>query len=151
LDNFKKALNYAFLLLKYRPRAKKELFSRLKKKGYSASVIDKVLTYLEENKYINDENFTKEFVSSCLNKGWGKKKIEFHLKKLGICEELIEEVLEKKNFREKLKELIKKKVVHFRGKGNLYQKILKYFLSKGFDYYQIIEELEKIERNNLSK
>jgi regulatory protein len=145
LDNFKKALNYAFLLLKYRPRAKQEIISRLRKKGYSISIIEKVLAYLEENKYLDDRSFAQAFASSRLSKGWGRKKIEFHLKKLGVPEEFIRETLDKKDFKEKIKELIEKKIKYYKGK-NLYQKILKYLLAKGFDYHQILEELEKIGR-----
>jgi regulatory protein len=145
LENFKKALNYAFLLLKYRLRSKKEITSRLKKKGYSLSVIEKVIKYLEENGYINDETFAYQFVTCCLEKGWGKRKIEFYLKKLGISDELIENALNKEDvFRDKLREIIDKRIKYYKNKKNPYQKILKYLLSKGFEYQDIIEELEDI-------
>ncbi|MBU2436171.1 MAG: recombination regulator RecX, partial [Candidatus Omnitrophica bacterium] len=88
-----KALNYSFLLLRYRPRSREEIISRLKEKGYPSSLIEGTLDYLEEKNYINDEEFARTAIFSSLQKGYGRRRIEFMLKKLGIEQSLIEESL----------------------------------------------------------
>ncbi len=69
-DCFNKALQYSLLLLKYRARTKKEIFRRLKEKGWKNLLITKVVNYLNENKYLNDNEFVELFIESSLNKGW---------------------------------------------------------------------------------
>lgn len=143
MQDYSKALNYSYLLLKYRPRARREIVERLSKKGYSSSVIDKVVSSLENYNYINDEEFTRLFVASSRLKGWGRKKIDYALKRFGITEALREEALKDKlKFREDLKELIEKRLSRYKEKKNAYQKIVRHFAARGFDYSDIIKELE---------
>ncbi|MFA5272258.1 MAG: regulatory protein RecX [Candidatus Omnitrophota bacterium] len=145
MENYNKALNYSYLLLKYRPRARREIVERLSKKGYPSSVIDKVVSSLESYNYINDEEFTCLFVASSRLKGWGRKKIDYALKRFGITENLRKEALKDKlKFRQDLKELIKKKVFRYKEKKNAYQKIVRHFASRGFDYSDIVKELEDL-------
>jgi regulatory protein len=142
LEDFNKALNYAFLLLKYRPRSKSELISRLRRKSFPAPLIDKVLEYLTELNYIDDREFSRLYISSSLAKGWGRKKIALGLAKLGIAAEVSEEFLKDRNiFREKLGILIRKRLKFYQGKKNVYQKILRYLAQRGFDYADIISEM----------
>jgi len=91
--DFKKALKYCFLLLKYRARSKNEIICRLRRKEYIASIIEKAVFYLQKNGYIDDKKFTKLFISYSLDKGWASKRIQFKLKELGVKEELIEQGL----------------------------------------------------------
>lgn len=93
--DLKKALNYSFLLLRYRARAKEELTKRLKIKEYSSGIIRETLTYLEKNGYIDDEKFAQLFVSCYLDKGWKPRRINFKLKELGVAEELIKKIFKK--------------------------------------------------------
>ncbi|UCC94851.1 MAG: RecX family transcriptional regulator [Candidatus Omnitrophota bacterium] len=142
MEDFQKALNYSYLLLKYRPRSKQEIVFRLKKKKFSSSLIEKVISRLEEYNYINDSEFARLFASSCQTKGWGPKKILFALKRLGISSELVEQVLKDKSYREKMREMIEKKIVRYKGSKGVYQKLLRYLGKKGFDYQEIIQELD---------
>jgi len=146
MQDYNKALNYSYLLLKYRPRAKREIVERLTKKGFSSLVIDKVVSSLENYNYINDEEFAHLFVSSCRLKGWGRKKIDYTLKRFGITESLRKEVLKDKlKFREDLKELIKRRLARYKQKKNAYHKIVRHFAARGFDYSDIIKELEELD------
>lgn len=144
MKDFNKALNYSFLLLKYRARSKGEIISRLKKKGYDSSLIEQIINYLQKNNYINDIEFTRLFTLSCQEKGWGPKRINFKLKKLGISEDLIEQVLkDKKIFQEKIKELIEQKLKYYRGPKK-YQNILRFLATRGFAYEDIHAALEEL-------
>ncbi|MBU0693962.1 MAG: recombination regulator RecX [Candidatus Omnitrophica bacterium] len=138
-----KALNYSFLLLRYRPRSREEIISRLKEKGYPSSLIEGTLDYLEEKNYINDEEFARTAIFSSLQKGYGRRRIEFMLKKLGIEQSLIEESLKKYDFKEKIRELVEKKIDYYKGPQK-YQKILNYLISRGFDQDEIQKEMQNL-------
>jgi len=138
-----KALNYSFLLLRYRPRSREEIISRLKEKGYPSSLIEGTLDYLEEKNYINDEEFARTAIFSSLQKGYGRRRIEFMLKKIGIEQSLIEESLKKYDFKEKIRELVEKKIDYYKGPQK-YQKILNYLISRGFDQDEIQKEMQNL-------
>ena len=148
MRDFNKALNYSFLLLKYRPRAKGELAQRLKLKKYSSSVIKKVLTYLEESAYIDDQEFARLFVSSCLQKGWGRRRIDYTLKKFGVDESIrIEALGDDQIYRERMREIMKKKIAYYKGKKNAFSKVLRSLLSRGFEYSDIMQEMQNVRVN----
>ena len=150
MKDFNKALNYSFLLLKYRARSKKELTVRLKRKGYDSSLIKEVVNYLQENNYINDEDFTSSFISYSLEKGWGPKRIEFNLKKLGIPYTLRKQALEGIVYSDKIRELIEKKVDYYRRKkpvvsqGAIWQRVGRTLAAKGFEYEDISREMRNL-------
>jgi regulatory protein len=56
-DSFDRALQYAFLLLKYRDRSEKEMLQRLGRKGFSEENARAVADYLKIKGYIDDERF----------------------------------------------------------------------------------------------
>jgi len=143
--DFGKALNYSFLLLKYRPRSKQEIIERLSRKKYPAGIVKEVIRNLEENNYINDEDFARLFAASSLSRGWGRKRIDYALKKFGVLEDTRAEVLaDRKAFSERLKELVEKKVTSCRVMNRKsYQKIIRNLAAKGFNYDDIIRELDR--------
>ncbi len=144
-DNYNKALNYAFLLLKYRQRSKHEIIERLKSKNYTESLIAKVVSFLEEYDFIDDKAFAPLFVNSCMAKSWGPKRIRYALKKLGVDEELIKQSLpDKEATKEVLKELAEKKVAYYKGKKNSYPKTVNALLRKGYNYGDIFEVLNEL-------
>jgi len=149
VDNgdFNKALNYSFLLLKYRARSKWEINSRLKKKGYQFFLVDKVIIYLESNNYLNDKEFVNFYVSCSLDKGWGPKKIDFNLKKLGISIQLRKEVLfDIGDCSQKIIEFIQRKTEYYKKenipKKIIWQRIIRSLLSKGFSHKDIITQMQ---------
>jgi regulatory protein len=144
-DNYNKALNYAFLLLKYRQRSKGEIITRLKNKNYSEAVIKKVVSFLQEQDFINDEAFTPLFVNSCMAKSWGPKRIRYALKKLDVGKDLIDKFLpDKEATKEVLKKLAQKKVDYYKGKKNSYPKTVNALLRKGYNYGDIFEVLGEL-------
>jgi len=148
-DRFRKALNYSFLLLKYRLRTTKEIKERLKKKRFEDSVIEKVIEYLQEHNYINDREFAYTFIKEKLERGFGIKKVISDLKRLGIHHSLAEEVLEeaKKEFNQQkiLRRLIAKLYRRYKDKKKKREKIIRYLLQRGFSYDEILRYLEEDE------
>lgn len=102
IDLFQTAKNYAFLLLKFRPRSEKELYQRLKKKRFDDSIINEVISFLKDRGFIDDNYFTKAWIESRLKKPLGFKKIEQELKFKGINKEIIDTQIQelKKNYSE---------------------------------------------------
>lgn len=84
----------ALKLLSYRSRSRKEIFDRLKRKGFSVIEIEATIQFLEKAALISDEALTKElFRYSVERKSLGKKGIEAFLSKRGIDKELIHKEL----------------------------------------------------------
>jgi len=147
LEDFQKALNYSFLLLKYRARSKKEIIDRLRRRKYPLAVIEKTLEFLEDQNYVNDEKFAVSFIRERLRKGFGKRKIIFDLKRLGLSKELIEEELGKidnNQYRDTIRGLMQKRLRRYRGNQDAKNKIFCYLVQRGFapdDIKEVIDEI----------
>lgn len=141
--DFNRALKYSFLLLKYRARTREEIAARLRRRGVVAAVIEKVLSYLQENNYVNDKDFTRSFIASSLAKGWGPRKIEFKLRQLGIPPQDITPDLfgDEAARRRRISELIDKRINYYK-QGNKYQKTLKYLVACGFSCSDVIVQMQ---------
>ena len=151
MKDFNKALSYSFLLLKYRARSRDEINSRLKQKEYGLSVRKQVLNYLEENNYINDEDFVRIFSVCSIEKGWGPRRIDFNLKKLGIPSSLRKQALaQNKIDTDRIREIIERKIGHYKSKrpiippNKIWQKIVAHLVAKGFEYNDIFRELQRL-------
>ena len=73
-----------------RLRSIKELRDYLKNKEEDTIIIEEVIDKLIDNKYLDDDRFTKAFIKDKLNfTNWGDYKIENELKRLGVNEEII--------------------------------------------------------------
>lgn len=140
--NFSKALNF----ISYRIRSKKEVYTKLKKEDVPEEHIDKIISKLEEDEYINDYRFAKAFFESKtrINK-WSNKRIEYELIQKGISKDIINEF--SLNFKElefeNAKNLVEKKLPQWERKFDgfkLKNKIYTFLSSKGFDY-SIIEKV----------
>ncbi|OQX87541.1 MAG: hypothetical protein B6D55_03000 [Candidatus Omnitrophica bacterium 4484_70.2] len=140
---FKSALNYSFLLLKYRGRSKSEIAHRLTKQKVSPQIIEKVLNYLQECGLIDDRSFTFSFIREKIRRGFGIKRIVFDLKKLGVEEELINEGIEKVkkevDYKGRLRELIVQRRKRYGNKEEGEKRVMRYLLSRGFGYEEILE------------
>ncbi len=92
---FDKTLAYAYRLLSYRPRSKKELSFRLKLKKIDEAIIEKVIQHLEGLNYINDREFAKFWVRMRLSaKPCGVSLICYELKDKGVKQSIIDSVIE---------------------------------------------------------
>lgn len=154
MDNFNKAINYAFLLLKYRERSRLEFISRFKEKGYSSFLIKKIVKYLEENRLIDDKSFAQQYVLYSLEKGWGPKKIEYKLKKMGIADNLSTQELKNLSFSQSIKKIATQKLHYYQSIGSkvptktILSRISRFLLSQGFDDSQVEREVQNLEESN---
>ncbi len=144
---FIKARDKALKLLGLRAASQKEVENKLKG-DYPESVIKKVIDLMKKYGYIDDEKFACMYASDKFRlKGWSKKRIIFELKTKGVAEDIIQKVISESDFDtsaviEKLllKRLKGRKDIDFKEK----QKHFNYFLSKGYEFEEVKEVMDKI-------
>ena len=102
IDSLQKTRNYAFLLLKFRPRSEKEIYQRLKKKKFDDRIIKETIAFLKDKDFINDNYFAKAWVESRLKRPLGLRRIKQELRIKGIGKEIIDSQIDeiKKNYSE---------------------------------------------------
>ena len=141
----KEANNSHELLIKaerycsYQERCSYEVKQKLKELGADENEIEKIITSLEEDDFMNDERFARLFASGKFRiKRWGKNKIRSELKMKKVSDELIKKGLDainKEDYLKTLLELAKKKEKEVKSKNSKdkNQKIGMYLLSKGYE------------------
>lgn len=141
-----KALKY----LEYRSHSEKELSDKLKQKGASDQVICEVIEFLHEYKLVDDLEFAKKYAHDLVNlKKLGKSRIKTELFKKGINQEIINSVLYElpEEDEDVLFELVKKRI-----RGNLekknFDKVMRYFIYKGYSPDKIKECIKRCEGEN---
>jgi len=73
-SDLSRAQDYALKLLGYRERSRQEIQVRMERKGFQREVIEKVLRYLESQKYLDDRRFAELWTHNRLKRGYGKGK-----------------------------------------------------------------------------
>lgn len=143
----------AFRLLQRRIHTSRELYTKLRQKFSDDLLIKKCLTELQQKGFINDREFSLAFISEKQkSKKWSKAKLKSELIKRGVSNEIISEVLNQTFDTEKeiesAKELAEKKLSQIIKKENdkrkVFQKIMMYLQSKGYDYEMSSEVVRKI-------
>jgi regulatory protein len=149
----------AFRLLGRRQHSTSELRTKLWQKDYDKSLIESVISDLNENGYLNDEDFIREFVAAKSKfKNWSLKRIKSELIKRGITEKNIELILNKMNInadvenamiqaKKRYKSLSKRKLEP----KELRNKLAAFLFSKGFDYDLIKDVCEKILKTKIEE
>jgi len=84
------ARDYAFLLLKFRPRSENEIRQRLKKKKFDADIIESTLSFLKDKGFIDDICFAKTWIESRIKKPLGIRRLKAELSIKGINKAIID-------------------------------------------------------------
>jgi regulatory protein len=91
---FAKAKNDVIRFLSYRPRSEWEIYNKLNIKKYSVITIKKIISWLKEKNLINDREFSLMWIKERMaNKPLGKLKIKNELRKKGITDSVIENII----------------------------------------------------------
>ena len=141
---FDRALKY----LAIRQRSTKEIHDYLVKKQYEARDIEEAIKKLSELKFLNDDNFARQFTENRQRKGKSKKASEFELKLKGISKDQSEDVLEyaKSDLKTALEYMIKRLKQFDRFEPEIRQKrIISRLRSRGYDWDTISKVLKKIQ------
>jgi regulatory protein len=140
-----KIRNRAFKILHYRQRSTRELRKRLIRIGFDVALVDSVIEDLRAESALNDEQFAQAFISDYTAlKPKGNKFIINELLKRGISQEVISELLDKRDERTLIKRFIERKLSHLdKAKPKERQKIIRRLLYHGFTsdiIYEVINE-----------
>ncbi len=157
-DNYLTAKSKA---LKYIERALKSEFQVrefLQKKEYEDNVIDRVIEFLKEYKFIDDEYYSKAFVTQNIRIE-GKRNIRYKLAKKGISEDRINNILNEFSSSDEeavaLKLAEKKLNIIYKSEKNtnkVKSKLNTFLISKGYSFdiiKSVVNKLEIKEEENL--
>lgn len=87
---------YLLRLLSRRIYSRYEISGKLKNKGYPENIIADLISWLEDNNYINDELFAEMWAQFRLqNKPIGRYKLNQELRIKGVKQDIIQKVIDK--------------------------------------------------------
>ena len=136
----------------YQDRAEKEVVQRLKLLGATEKEITDILPALQEEAFIDDDRFTRNYVRGKLNlKQWGKLKIKSQLVMKGIASDIIKKYLSDipdEQYEDLLDETIRKWKKTHNISEQKYVKLYRHLLSKGYENSVIISKLKMYDRED---
>ena len=159
-NKLQSALNSAYFYLKFRPRTKKEVERNLQKKsqkyGWSDETIQQALTYLEEQKLINDREFIQLYVESRIKiKPKSTYALRNELTKAGIAKELLDEYFAEHEQNEEALayEALKNRWPRYGhlDKKTRFQKAASFLTNRGFSFDTIKKTIAKYDETEYNK
>jgi len=137
-------------MLAKRPYPRNLLHRKLSTKGFSRPSIQKVLDYFDQKGWIDDHVYATAFAKDKFRlAGWGPQKISMYLKRDGVSELIIQEVvqqLEPENGIESLLlSLVHKRKQHFLREKDTFKrkkKVVDYLLRKGFNQSDVFRHID---------
>lgn len=138
LDSAKKR---AFRILERMPRTEKQLKDKLIGDGkYTEEIIDTVIAFLKEYHYLDDRQYSKDYINSRKNSK-GLRVLFFELKNKGVSEGIISELKEEYSDMDTsvaIRKLIDKKGIDPKTEDRKQrEKLYRFLLSRGFSYSDI--------------
>lgn len=135
VKDFKQLLNYCYWLLERRDYSKADLSIKMKRYAKDPQDIPKVISRLDELKYIDDDRVAQSTLRSEVYKGSGPKKIEMKLRQKGLSSEQVKNEIENVDWLKKAVELkLKKFGSDVETDYTLKAKQVRFLMSRGFDY-----------------
>ena len=134
----------------YQERCVKDVRDKLKTFDILEEEKTKILDYLLDNRFVNDERFAKSFVRGKINQsGWGVNKIRFHLIQKGIDKDIIDEAIgqtDNEVYRQRLIDILKTKSKTIKADSDFEKKrkLAAYAMQKGFEGNLIWEVLKDL-------
>ena len=135
----------------YQERCEKDVRDKLKAFDIPQEEKTKIIEYLLDNRFVNDERFAKSFVRGKINQsGWGVNKIRFHLIQKGIDKEVIDEALgqtDEEVYRQRLIDILKTKSKTIKAANDFEKnrKLAAYAMQKGFEGVLVWEVLKSLD------
>ena len=135
----------------YQERCVKDVRDKLKTFDLPQKEKDKIIDYLVDNRFVNDERFARSFVRGKINQsGWGLNKIRFHLIQKGIAKDIIDEALTQTDedlYRQRLIDILKTKSKTIKAETDFERKrkLAAYAMQKGFEASLVWEVLKELD------
>ncbi|WP_127836328.1 recombination regulator RecX [Clostridium prolinivorans] len=149
-DNYLKCKETALKIVEKSYKTEKEMIDKLKLKGYDDKTIDKVINFLINYSFLNDENYVEMYIKDKI-KTEGKNKIRYSLLKKGISEEIIENKINDIDTSLEIDnalKLAKKKYTILikteKDNKKIYKKLGDFLLRKGYTFEETKQILNKV-------
>ncbi len=157
MDYYQKYLESAIRFLGYRPRSEKEVKDNLLKKKAPTEIIDKIISWLKEQRFLNDEEFAKWWIEQRTTfRPKGIRIVKLELKQKGIGQDIIDKVLQSSELRiqnddESAKKIVEKKIGKYKDlpKYEIYQKLGAHLARRGFDWDTIKSSIDEVLRDGV--
>ena len=157
MDSFQKFYDRVLRFLSFRPRSEKEIRdylkrprkrrSRSKQEPIDEATIEKIVSKLKDQGFINDGEFAKWWVEQRQgSKPRGARVIRMELKQKGIPDDLItNNQLLITNQSELAKKALEKKIKLYRHfpRERIYQKLSQFLLRRGFEWETVKEAIDE--------
>jgi regulatory protein len=148
--NYKDALKYSMALCSSQERCRSDVAGKLRDRDLSEADIDKILSTLEKENFLNETRFATSFARDKLkfNK-WGKLKIRYALSGKQITEEIMDQALsgiDEDFYAGILREELQKKRKSIKGSNayDLKGRLFRFAQQRGFEsglIYSILDEI----------
>ncbi len=141
--SYQAAYRAAIQCLSRREFSGKELTEKLLQQGHAPELINDLLAALKAKDYQSDSRYCEMFVRTRMRQYYGPIKIAYELKQKGLSSHLINNELSKHDddWLQLIAELIDKK--QRSSKPIATDKLIKFLLTKGFDYSLIKQALSQ--------
>lgn len=118
-----------------------DIEKKLKDWGFDSDISQEMITFLEQEKFIDEQRYAQAFANDRLRYyGWGKNKIKYYLKQKKIAEKQIEKALanlDPVEYEKKFNEIMNRKLITLQEKDvelfNLKKKMTAFALNRGFE------------------
>lgn len=133
----------------YQERSQQEVRDKLYSWDLHLEDVEQIISDLISSNFLNEERFAKAFVLGKFRiKGWGKIKIQQHLKAKRVSVPLIKIALQQidlDDYEQKLTDLIQRKVGDELSQLSLTEraKLVRYLQSKGYENSLIFEKIKE--------
>ncbi len=136
-----------------RDRSAAEVRQRLTREGATTEQCDAVIQLLKDEHYLDDQRFASAFVSGHFRiKQWGRKKIRYALKGLGVDDSIILHALQNDidddEYLTTLYQVLDKKLGRDRTHPAVRQKAITHAMQRGFESDLIFETLAQLTNEN---
>ena len=152
-SSFKKGFDYAIRILSLRDYSIHKMKQKLKERQCSPEDIEAVIEKLLEFNYLREEEYTRQRMKQLIVKGYANRTIMQKLthEHLKADESEIEKIRNEQDLtsESQLSYLIEKKLrykeipTEFEAKMKLKQKVMRFCISKGFDYSQVNQAMSE--------
>lgn len=149
---YKRFLDKALRYLAYRPRSEKEVRDALIKKKAPASVIDKIIQWLKEKRFINDDEFARWWIEQRARfKPKGARIIKMELMQKGLHYDIIASAFENIeedsiSEEEQVKKIVMKKIGKYSllPKQEIYKKLGAFLARRGYSWEIIKSSIDDV-------
>jgi regulatory protein len=147
VDEAKKKLEY---YCAYQERCHKEVTQKLKDMYMIPEAIDVIIVHLLEQNFLNEERYTKAFVSGKLKiKKWGKRRLILELKRKNISKTNINQALteiDEKEYIDIFNDLAEKRFnsIKEKNKYKKRKKLAHYLLYRGWESHLVYDKVNQL-------